>query len=48
MIPTLSRMYLQPLEGTPLAALRPFTYVGFLARGLGRLVQDPLRRHGRQ
>ena len=30
MIPTLSRMYLQPLEGTPLAALRPFTYVGFL------------------
>jgi manganese transport protein len=30
MIPTLSRMYLQPLEGTPLAVLRPFTYVGFL------------------
>jgi manganese transport protein len=30
MIPTLSRMYLQPLEGTPLAPLRPFTYVGFL------------------
>ena len=30
MIPTLSRMYLQPLEGTPLAAIRPFTYVGFL------------------
>jgi Mn2+/Fe2+ NRAMP family transporter len=30
MIPTLSRMYLQPLEGTALAAVRPFTYVGFL------------------
>jgi manganese transport protein len=30
MIPTLSRMYLQPLEGTALAGLRPFTYVGFL------------------
>jgi Mn2+/Fe2+ NRAMP family transporter len=30
MIPTLSRMYLQPLEGTGLAALRPFTRVGFL------------------
>jgi manganese transport protein len=30
MIPTLSRMYLQPLEGTPLAWLRPFTRVGFL------------------
>ena len=30
MIPTLSQMYLQPLEGTALAALRPFTYVGFL------------------
>jgi Mn2+/Fe2+ NRAMP family transporter len=30
MIPTLSRMYLQPLEGTPLQWLRPFTYVGFL------------------
>jgi len=30
MIPTLSRMYLQPLEGTPLAWLRPFTHVGFL------------------
>lgn len=30
MIPTLSRMYLQPLEGTPLAPLRPLTYVGFL------------------
>jgi manganese transport protein len=30
MIPTLSRMYLQPLEGTPLAAIRPFTYIGFL------------------
>jgi Mn2+/Fe2+ NRAMP family transporter len=30
MIPTLSRMYLQPLEGTPLSWLRPFTYVGFL------------------
>ena len=30
MIPTLSRMYLQPLEGTPLAWLRPFTQVGFL------------------
>lgn len=30
MIPTLSRMYLQPLEGTALAWLRPFTQVGFL------------------
>jgi Mn2+/Fe2+ NRAMP family transporter len=30
MIPTLSRMYLQPLEGTSLAWLRPFTRVGFL------------------
>jgi manganese transport protein len=30
MIPTLSRMYLQPLEGTPLAVIRPLTYVGFL------------------
>ena len=30
MIPTLSRMYLQPLEGTALAWLRPFTYFGFL------------------
>jgi Mn2+/Fe2+ NRAMP family transporter len=30
MIPTLSRMYLQPLEGTTLGWLRPFTRVGFL------------------
>ncbi len=30
MIPTLSRMYLQPLEGTPLAWMAPFTRVGFL------------------
>src|SRR5262245_16811558 len=30
MIPMLSRMYLQPLEGTALAWLRPFTHVGFL------------------
>ncbi|QEH34451.1 manganese transport protein MntH [Aquisphaera giovannonii] len=30
MIPTLSRMYLQPLEGTPLEVLRPLTRVGFL------------------
>jgi Mn2+/Fe2+ NRAMP family transporter len=30
MIPTLSRMYLQPLDGTPLHWLRPFTRVGFL------------------
>lgn len=30
MIPTLSRMYLQPLEGTSLARLRPFTRIGFL------------------
>jgi Mn2+/Fe2+ NRAMP family transporter len=30
MIPTLSRMYLQPLDGTALAWLRPFTRVGFL------------------
>jgi manganese transport protein len=30
MIPTLSRMYLQPLEGTPLAGMRDWTRVGFL------------------
>lgn len=30
MIPTLSRMYLQPLQGTALAGLRPLTHVGFL------------------
>lgn len=30
MIPTLSRMYLQPLEGTPLDGLRSLTRVGFL------------------
>ena len=30
MIPTLSRLYLQPLEGTPLAWLAPFSRVGFL------------------
>jgi hypothetical protein len=30
MIPTLSRMYVQPLEGTSLAWLRQFTSVGFL------------------
>ena len=30
MIPTLSRMYIQPLEGTPLEGLRSFTRVGFL------------------
>jgi Mn2+/Fe2+ NRAMP family transporter len=30
MIPTLSVMYLHPLEGTPLAGLRGFTKVGFL------------------
>src|SRR5919206_1841174 len=30
MIPTLSRMYLQPLQGTPVAWLRPYTRVGFL------------------
>jgi Mn2+/Fe2+ NRAMP family transporter len=30
MIPTLSQMYLRPLEGTPLAGLRAFTRVGFL------------------
>jgi Mn2+/Fe2+ NRAMP family transporter len=30
MIPTLARMYLQPLRGTPVAWLRPFTYAGFL------------------
>ncbi|MDR3621881.1 MAG: Nramp family divalent metal transporter [Paludisphaera borealis] len=30
MIPTLSRMYLEPLEGTPLAGLRGLTRVGFL------------------
>ncbi len=30
MIPTLSVMYLKPLEGTALAGMRPFTHVGFL------------------
>jgi Mn2+/Fe2+ NRAMP family transporter len=30
MIPTLSQMYLKPLEGTPLQGLRPLTRVGFL------------------
>ncbi len=30
MIPTLSRMYLQPLQGTPLADFRGWTRVGFL------------------
>lgn len=30
MVPTLSQMYLQPLEGTPLAGLRSLTRVGFL------------------
>ena len=30
MIPTLSRMYLQPLEGTPLEGLRAWTRIGFL------------------
>jgi Mn2+/Fe2+ NRAMP family transporter len=30
MIPTLSQMYLKPLEGTPLAGLRSLTRVGFL------------------
>lgn len=30
MIVTLSKMYLHPLEGTPLAGIRPFTQVGFL------------------
>jgi Mn2+/Fe2+ NRAMP family transporter len=30
MIPILSRMYLQPLRGTPLDWMRPFTRVGFL------------------
>jgi hypothetical protein len=30
MVPTLSTMYIHPLEGTPLAGLRVFTRVGFL------------------
>jgi Mn2+/Fe2+ NRAMP family transporter len=30
MIPTLSRMYLEPLDGTPLAGLRGLTRIGFL------------------
>jgi Mn2+/Fe2+ NRAMP family transporter len=30
MLPTLSRLYLQPLEGTPLAWLAPYSRVGFL------------------
>jgi hypothetical protein len=30
MIPTLSQMYLQPLEGTPLSGFRSLTRVGFL------------------
>ena len=38
MIPTLSRMYLQPLEGTPLAGLRSWTRVGFL---LGAWRKEP-------
>ena len=40
-------MYVQPLEGTALAGLRagPGSLPG---RGLGRPVQDPLRRHRRQ
>ena len=48
MIPTLSRMYLQPLEGTPLAGLAPVHARRLSAGGLGRPVQDALRRHGRQ
>ena len=48
MIPTLSRMYLQPLEGTPLA-WHPAAHPRRLpAGGLGRAVQDAVRRHGRQ
>jgi hypothetical protein len=30
MLPTLSKLYLQPLEGTPLSWLAPFSRVGFL------------------
>src|SRR5437762_10944114 len=30
MIPTLSKMYLHPLEGTPLAGMKAWTRVGFL------------------
>ncbi len=30
MVPTLSKMYLQPLEGTPLASFRGLTQIGFL------------------
>ena len=48
MIPTLSRMYLQPLEGTPLGTPSPLHVRRLSAGGLGRPVQDALRRHGRQ
>ena len=48
MIPTLSQMYLQPLEGTPLAGLPRADPGGLPARGLGGPVQDALRRHGGQ
>ena len=48
MIPTLSRMYLQPLEGTPLAGLPRLDAGRVPARRLGRPVQDALRRHRRQ
>ena len=48
MIPTLSRMYLQPLEGTPLAGFRALDPRRLPARGLGRPVQDPVRRDRRQ
>ncbi len=37
MIPILSQMYSRPLEGTPLAWLRPFTHLGFLLGAWGVL-----------
>ena len=48
MIPTLSRMYLQPLEGNAAGVASPVHVRRLPARGLGRPVQDAVRRHGRQ
>ncbi len=48
MLKTLSLLYLDPLTGTPLSWLAPFSRVGFLAGSLGSALQDALRRHGGQ
>ena len=45
MIPTLSRMYLQPLAGHAPGGLPGLDAGRLPARGLGRPVQDALRRH---